>query len=27
VNEGRIVENWHLEDNLTLLRQLGAVKP
>jgi hypothetical protein len=19
--------NWHLEDNLTLLRQLGAVKP
>ncbi|CAH2779165.1 MAG: putative lipoprotein [uncultured Paraburkholderia sp.] len=27
VKEGRIVENWHLEDNLTLLRQLGAVKP
>ena len=23
--EGRIAENWHLEDNLTLLQQLGAV--
>jgi predicted ester cyclase len=22
---GRIAENWHLEDNLTLLQQLGAV--
>lgn len=27
VKDGRIVENWHLEDNLTLLRQLGAIKP
>lgn len=27
VQDGRIVENWHLEDNLTLLRQLGVVKP
>lgn len=26
VVDGRIVENWHLEDNLTLLKQLGAVK-
>jgi predicted ester cyclase len=26
VQDGRIVENWHLEDNLTLLKQLGAVK-
>ncbi|MFC0577694.1 ester cyclase [Paraburkholderia solisilvae] len=25
VKDGRIVENWHLEDNLTLLRQLGAI--
>jgi predicted ester cyclase len=23
--EGRIAENWHLEDNLTLLQQLGVV--
>jgi predicted ester cyclase len=23
--DGRIAENWHLEDNLTLLQQLGAV--
>jgi predicted ester cyclase len=23
---GRIAENWHLEDNLTLLRQMGVVK-
>jgi predicted ester cyclase len=22
---GRIAENWHLEDNLTLLQQLGVV--
>jgi predicted ester cyclase len=22
---GRIAENWHLEDNLTLLQQLGLV--
>lgn len=27
VVDGKIVENWHLEDNLTLLRQLGAIKP
>jgi len=27
VQDGRIVENWHLEDNLTLLKQLGAIKP
>ena len=27
VKDGRIVENWHLEDNLTLLKQLGVVKP
>lgn len=26
VADGRIAENWHLEDNLTLLRQLGVVK-
>jgi predicted ester cyclase len=26
VKNGRIVENWHLEDNLTLLKQLGAIK-
>jgi len=25
VANGRIAENWHLEDNLTLLQQLGAV--
>lgn len=25
VVDGRIVENWHLEDNYTLLAQLGAV--
>jgi predicted ester cyclase len=24
---GRIAENWHLEDNLSLLRQLGVVHP
>lgn len=24
---GRIVENWHLEDNLTFLQQIGVVKP
>jgi len=23
----RIIENWHLEDNLTLLKQLGAITP
>ncbi|WP_232077985.1 ester cyclase [Burkholderia sp. THE68] len=26
VKDGKIVENWHLEDNLTLLKQLGVVK-
>ncbi|TDR82289.1 ester cyclase [Paludibacterium purpuratum] len=26
VENGRIAENWHLEDNLTLLRQLGLIK-
>ncbi|MEH3118848.1 MAG: ester cyclase [Methylorubrum populi] len=25
VADGRIAANWHIEDNLTLLRQLGAV--
>lgn len=25
VADGRIAENWHIEDNLTLLRQLGMV--
>lgn len=24
---GRITDNWHLEDNLTLLKQLGVVTP
>ncbi|WP_044560619.1 ester cyclase [Azospirillum sp. B4] len=27
VQDGRIAENWHIEDNLTLLRQLGVVAP
>ncbi len=27
VKDGRIVENWHLEDTLMLLKQLGVVKP
>lgn len=26
VAEGRIAANWHIEDNLTVLQQLGAVK-
>lgn len=26
VEDGRIAENWHLEDNLTLMQQLGLVK-
>lgn len=26
VVDGRIAENWHLEDNLTLLRQMGIVR-
>ncbi len=25
VTEGRITDNWHLEDNLTFLQQIGAV--
>jgi predicted ester cyclase len=25
IADGRIAENWHLEDNLTLLQQLGVV--
>ncbi|HEX9391132.1 MAG TPA: ester cyclase [Usitatibacteraceae bacterium] len=25
IHNGRIAENWHLEDNLTLLQQLGVV--
>jgi len=25
VADGRIAENWHLEDNLTLLRQMGII--
>lgn len=27
VAEGRIAENWHLEDNLTLMQQLGLIRP
>ncbi|WP_229804583.1 ester cyclase [Paludibacterium paludis] len=27
VADGRITDNWHLEDNLTLLKQMGIVKP
>jgi predicted ester cyclase len=27
VADGRIVDNWHIEDNLTLLRQMGVVAP
>jgi predicted ester cyclase len=27
VADGRIVDNWHIEDNLTLLRQMGIVAP
>jgi len=27
VEEGRIAENWHLEDNLGLMQQLGVVQP
>jgi predicted ester cyclase len=26
VQDGKIADNWHLEDNLTLLRQLGVIK-
>ncbi|MGY0400161.1 MAG: ester cyclase [Ostreibacterium sp.] len=25
IKNGKIVENWHLEDNLTLLKQLGVI--
>jgi predicted ester cyclase len=25
VTDGRITDNWHIEDNLTLLREMGAV--
>lgn len=27
IADGRIAENWHIEDNLTLLTQLGVVTP
>ena len=27
VQNGRISDNWHLEDNLSLMQQLGVVKP
>ncbi|WP_460909041.1 ester cyclase [Paraburkholderia jirisanensis] len=26
VQDGKIADNWHLEDNLTLLKQLGVIK-
>jgi predicted ester cyclase len=26
VHNGRITDNWHIEDNLTLMRQMGAIK-
>ncbi|MBA3660746.1 MAG: ester cyclase [Gammaproteobacteria bacterium] len=26
IKEGKIIEDWHLEDNLTLMQQLNAVK-
>lgn len=26
IRDGKIADNWHIEDNLTLLRQLGIVK-
>ncbi|EPH9714491.1 ester cyclase [Enterobacter kobei] len=25
INDGKIVANWHIEDNLTLMKQLGAL--
>ena len=25
IADGRVVENWHIEDNLTLMQQLGLV--
>jgi predicted ester cyclase len=27
IQNGQISDNWHLEDNLSLMQQLGAVKP
>ncbi|HJV02053.1 MAG TPA: ester cyclase [Burkholderiaceae bacterium] len=27
VADGRIADNWHLEDNLALLRQMGVIQP
>jgi predicted ester cyclase len=27
MQHGRITDNWHIEDNLTLMRQLGIVQP
>ena len=27
VQDGRITDNWHIEDNLTLMQQLGIVRP
>ena len=27
VQDGRITDNWHIEDNLTLMQQLGIVQP
>ena len=26
VDNGRITDNWHIEDNLTLLQQMGVAK-
>jgi predicted ester cyclase len=26
VQSGRITDNWHIEDNLTLLQQMGVAK-
>jgi predicted ester cyclase len=26
IKDGRLIEDWHLEDNLTLMQQLDAVK-
>jgi predicted ester cyclase len=25
ISDGKIVANWHIEDNLTLMKQLGAL--
>jgi predicted ester cyclase len=27
VQDGRVTDNWHIEDNLTLMQQLGIVQP